>query len=339
MNENARTDFVDAAAVAYVEAQLWAQLYGEGDNQEPLQDHGFDLESVDPHYFAHVRADIAGLFEHYADDIETYLETVVSLGDRRQHMSAGQFGHDYYLTREGHGVGFWDRGLGELGDRLATMADDAGGAASLSPGSEFIAETGDYAPNVLYADEAIAVCEYRCPRCDRNTTHGPWYGTYDQVAAHIRATGHHLETDTPASVEDTARDALHYLFRDSAADAEREGVTGDGVWRGCDIDPYVEPSGHGLSTRREVAFIVLGHRLGFRRYCDRLDSIAMEKRLAEAVSMIRNGPGPLVDLAECFEDEDDATRVHDALGLLTDDDFDDICALYLEGIVGEVTGE
>ena len=29
-----------------------------------------------------------------------------------------QIGHDYVLTTGGHGVGFWDRGLGELGDKL-----------------------------------------------------------------------------------------------------------------------------------------------------------------------------------------------------------------------------
>jgi hypothetical protein len=28
-------------------------------------------------------------------------------------------GHDFWLTRCGHGAGFWDRGLGELGDRLS----------------------------------------------------------------------------------------------------------------------------------------------------------------------------------------------------------------------------
>ena len=28
-------------------------------------------------------------------------------------------GNDYWYTRNGHGTGFWDRGLGELGDKLA----------------------------------------------------------------------------------------------------------------------------------------------------------------------------------------------------------------------------
>lgn len=30
-------------------------------------------------------------------------------------------GHDLWLTRNGHGAGFWDRDLGELGDRLTKV--------------------------------------------------------------------------------------------------------------------------------------------------------------------------------------------------------------------------
>ena len=37
----------------------------------------------------------------------------------RGYSGAACAGHDFYLTREGHGAGFWDRGLGELGDRLS----------------------------------------------------------------------------------------------------------------------------------------------------------------------------------------------------------------------------
>lgn len=35
--------------------------------------------------------------------------------------SEAQFGHDYWLTRNGHGAGFWDRGLGEVGDKLSEL--------------------------------------------------------------------------------------------------------------------------------------------------------------------------------------------------------------------------
>ena len=35
-------------------------------------------------------------------------------------------GHDFYLTRNGHGVGFWDRGYGELGNMLTDAAQEFG---------------------------------------------------------------------------------------------------------------------------------------------------------------------------------------------------------------------
>jgi len=37
-----------------------------------------------------------------------------------------QIGHDLWLTRNGHGTGFWDRGLGEIGDKLADIARGMG---------------------------------------------------------------------------------------------------------------------------------------------------------------------------------------------------------------------
>lgn len=38
----------------------------------------------------------------------------------------GQFGHDLALTRNGHGAGFWDRGLGDAGDALTDWAESLG---------------------------------------------------------------------------------------------------------------------------------------------------------------------------------------------------------------------
>lgn len=35
-------------------------------------------------------------------------------------------GHNLWLTRNGHGVGFWDRGLGDPGDQLSTEAEALG---------------------------------------------------------------------------------------------------------------------------------------------------------------------------------------------------------------------
>lgn len=36
--------------------------------------------------------------------------------------NAEQLGHDFWFTRNHHGVGFWDRGLGGLGEQLTEHA-------------------------------------------------------------------------------------------------------------------------------------------------------------------------------------------------------------------------
>ena len=41
-------------------------------------------------------------------------------GDPRQH------GYDFWLTRNGHGTGFWDRGYGDIGDKLTAFAEKFG---------------------------------------------------------------------------------------------------------------------------------------------------------------------------------------------------------------------
>lgn len=46
------------------------------------------------------------------EDVEAYLDV----------RSTTDFIHDYWLTRNHHGAGFWDRGLGDLGDRLTFAA-------------------------------------------------------------------------------------------------------------------------------------------------------------------------------------------------------------------------
>lgn len=47
-------------------------------------------------------------------------------GDLREYRDKGRgaadAGHDFALSRNGHGTGFWDRGMGELGDRLHKAA-------------------------------------------------------------------------------------------------------------------------------------------------------------------------------------------------------------------------
>jgi len=44
----------------------------------------------------------------------------------RTAMTFESAGHNFLLTRNGHGAGFWDRGLGDIGDKLTGMAHNYG---------------------------------------------------------------------------------------------------------------------------------------------------------------------------------------------------------------------
>lgn len=42
------------------------------------------------------------------------------------HYGFSQAGHDFWLTRNGHGAGFWDRGIGKHGEELTKASKDYG---------------------------------------------------------------------------------------------------------------------------------------------------------------------------------------------------------------------
>lgn len=64
-----------------------------------------------------------------AEDVDNFLEMITpyfKFFDNRIDVSAKQMGHDFSLTRNGHGAGFWDRGTGALGDWLTRCAQSFG---------------------------------------------------------------------------------------------------------------------------------------------------------------------------------------------------------------------
>lgn len=72
---------------------------------------------------------LCGLFvSRHRADCEAYCEqfggwsgATDSLG-RSEYSPSECLGHDISMTSRGHGVGFWDRDLGDLGERLTTAA-------------------------------------------------------------------------------------------------------------------------------------------------------------------------------------------------------------------------
>lgn len=104
-------------ALGYVDCALWASP--DADNGEPL-DARYTTSDIDADALTKMAA-VCSAFEaeHVAD-----LDAAEGQGRDRSHL-----GHDLFLSRNGHGTGFWDRDLGALGDRLHAAAERMGESA------------------------------------------------------------------------------------------------------------------------------------------------------------------------------------------------------------------
>jgi len=77
------------------------------------------LQGFAPAFLAEAEADCADFQEQHAADLERYVELT------RRTMSGA--GVDFWLTRNGHGAGFWDRGTDPVFERLTAAAKVYGG--------------------------------------------------------------------------------------------------------------------------------------------------------------------------------------------------------------------
>lgn len=111
---------LDTVTHAYLGTMLWTGRYDLDDldaEPEPLDDH-YDLDDLPDEIVAEARADCEDFVNNLEEDGLT--ERVA------QHWDAEQLGHDFALTRNHHGAGFWDRGHGDIGDVLTDRAHPYG---------------------------------------------------------------------------------------------------------------------------------------------------------------------------------------------------------------------
>lgn len=113
----------------YTECALWSSTDGSG---EPLDrpDGGYDLA---PETIERFETDSRAFVAANAADLDAY--AVRRSYQPSQGSVMAHAGHDLWLSRNGHGTGFWDRSLGELGDRL-TEAAHAMGTCDLYVGDD-----------------------------------------------------------------------------------------------------------------------------------------------------------------------------------------------------------
>lgn len=103
---------------AYIVCALWSSTTNDDDSGgAPLDDeHGPD--DIAPETMENMRSDCLDFIEAQKTDLLEYCERMQC----EQWTGAQRAGHDFWLTRNGHGAGFWDRGLGDLGERLSKAA-------------------------------------------------------------------------------------------------------------------------------------------------------------------------------------------------------------------------
>lgn len=117
---HAREDKTDSFTRQYLETALWS-TNDESDESggEPL-DSNYGIEDIDSRTRALMKKDAEAFQRANAKDLaEAYASDVYIEGRR---YNASNAGHDFWLTRAGHGAGFWDCGLGDVGRRLSDAA-------------------------------------------------------------------------------------------------------------------------------------------------------------------------------------------------------------------------
>lgn len=105
----------NAFVKAYIAAMLWSTSGTDvnGEEFEDLQSFKLAPETIEL-----VKMDC---FKFYEDNFIT-----LSYLDAKGIHSFELSGHDFWLTRVGHGAGFWDRGLGIAGEVLTRASKNFG---------------------------------------------------------------------------------------------------------------------------------------------------------------------------------------------------------------------
>jgi len=94
----------------YIIAALWSSTDDAG---EPL-DAQYSADDIAPAALEKMTADCESFYSKAAELIEA------------SGLDYEQIGHDFWLTRNGHGTGFWDRGLSDVGDQLTALSKEFG---------------------------------------------------------------------------------------------------------------------------------------------------------------------------------------------------------------------
>ena len=103
-------EYFSEFVTGYAQCELWSHHQTNEDLTMGENFEGYLWDDLTIEARASMIADCAGFVG------ETH-EALIASG-----LSAESAGHDFSLTRNGHGTGFWDRGIGDIGEALSKIA-------------------------------------------------------------------------------------------------------------------------------------------------------------------------------------------------------------------------
>lgn len=116
-------DSLDTFTRAYIACALWSSTDESDESGGVPFDENYDASDIAPETLAAIIEDCKQFQESNAALLAQAYAAPEWQAEQQRHdkpqYDESRAGHDFWLTRNGHGAGFWDRGLGPVGDALS----------------------------------------------------------------------------------------------------------------------------------------------------------------------------------------------------------------------------
>jgi len=202
---------IDTALRQYANTALWSSTYIKDDEDVPMdQDYGYD--DISEKTIAWMRKDVEKFFNENIDNID------------KSELDDEAVGHNFWLSRNGHGAGFFDAGSGDEFDELQQAAkkykevnlevgdDDKVHALqeNFSAGGQPLGSTVGHQSSFAKGGEIIDVFTYYDNIGGRQTQD---FSSLEEIKKHIEDFGWH--GDSEGVVYKNGRPVLEYISREN----------------------------------------------------------------------------------------------------------------------------
>ena len=116
----------------YLVCALWSSHDNADEGGGEPMDANYDLTCIAFRSLLEMARECKDFMTTQAEPLARYAE---KMSDRGEWTAMERAGHDFWLTKNGHGAGFWGRGLGQLGREL-TDASKVYGSTDLYVGDD-----------------------------------------------------------------------------------------------------------------------------------------------------------------------------------------------------------